>query len=44
LTLLVTVRNVCQLLNAIAPCSVSNFKDKALEYICSNLEAVLQHG
>ncbi|TLD32470.1 BTB/POZ-like protein [Venturia nashicola] len=40
----VTFRNVCQLLNAIAPCSVTNFKDKALEYICFNLEAVLRHG
>ncbi|KIW04304.1 uncharacterized protein PV09_04598 [Verruconis gallopava] len=40
----VTTRNVCQLLNAIAPCSVTSFKDKALEYICYNLEAVLQHG
>ncbi|QDS72141.1 hypothetical protein FKW77_004181 [Venturia effusa] len=40
----VTFRNVCQLLNAIAPCSVTTFKDKALEYICYNLEAVLRHG
>jgi len=35
---------VCQLLNAIAPCSVTTFKDKALEYVCYNLEAVLQNG
>lgn len=40
----VTTRNVCSLLNAIAPCSVTTFKTKALEYICYNLEAVLQHG
>lgn len=40
----VTVRNVCQLVNAVAPCSVDVFKRRALEYICMNLEAVLQHG
>ncbi|KAF2434310.1 hypothetical protein EJ08DRAFT_668519 [Tothia fuscella] len=40
----VTVRNVCQLINAVAPSLVTTFKMKALEYICYNLEAVLQHG
>lgn len=40
----VTVRNVCQLVNVIAPCSVQTFKKRALEYICLNLEAVLQNG
>ncbi|KAK7526282.1 uncharacterized protein IWZ02DRAFT_215389 [Phyllosticta citriasiana] len=40
----VNVRNVCQLLNAISPCAVSEFKDAALEYACLSLEAVLQTG
>lgn len=35
-------RNVCGLLNAIAPSSVHEFKDAALEYICLSLEAMLQ--
>ena len=38
----VNVRNVCDLLNAIAPSSVREFKDAALEYLCLNLEAMLQ--
>ncbi|KAJ5845665.1 hypothetical protein N7534_009334 [Penicillium rubens] len=37
----VTTRNVCYLLNSIAPCCVTEFKDAALEYICLNLEAML---
>lgn len=37
------VRNICSLLNAIAPSSVTEFKDAGLEYICLNLEAVMQH-
>jgi alpha-tubulin suppressor-like RCC1 family protein len=37
----VTTRNVCYLLNSVAPCSVSEFKYAALEYICLNLEAML---
>ena len=37
-------RNVCQLLNAIAPSSVAEFKDAGLEYVCLSLEAVLQNG
>ncbi|KAK8157732.1 hypothetical protein BKA80DRAFT_312169 [Phyllosticta citrichinensis] len=40
----VTVRNVCQLLNAITPCAVTEFKDAALEYACLSLESVLQTG
>ncbi|GME51519.1 BTB/POZ-like protein [Neofusicoccum parvum] len=40
----VNVRNVCQLLNAISPCSVTEFKDAGLEYICLSLEAVMQSG
>ncbi|PIG89156.1 BTB domain and ankyrin repeat protein [Aspergillus arachidicola] len=39
----VTTRNVCHLLNAIAPCCVSEFKDAALEYICLNLEDLLSN-
>jgi len=40
----VNARNVCQLLNAIAPSSVAEFKDAGLEYVCLSLEAVLQNG
>ncbi|KAJ5773294.1 hypothetical protein N7457_008190 [Penicillium paradoxum] len=40
----VTTRNVCYLLNSIAPCYVTEFKDAALEYICLNLEAMLANG
>lgn len=40
----VNARNVCQLLNAIAPSSVAEFKDTGLEYVCLSLEAVLQNG
>ncbi|KAL8832934.1 MAG: hypothetical protein Q9170_004637 [Blastenia crenularia] len=39
----VNTRNVCQLLNAIAPCSVTEFKRAALEYICLNLEGILEN-
>lgn len=39
----VTTRNVCQLLNAVAPCSVEEFKNAGLEYICLNLETMLEH-
>jgi alpha-tubulin suppressor-like RCC1 family protein len=38
----VNVRNVCGLLNAISPSSVREFKDAGLEYLCLNLEAMLQ--
>ncbi|PGH09173.1 hypothetical protein GX51_00927 [Blastomyces parvus] len=36
-------RNVCHYLNAVAPCSVTAFKQAALEYICLNLEAMLEN-
>ncbi|KAL8767071.1 MAG: hypothetical protein Q9209_006298 [Squamulea sp. 1 TL-2023] len=36
-------RNVCQLLNAVAPCSVTGFKQAALEYICLNLEGMMEN-
>ncbi|KUJ23066.1 uncharacterized protein LY89DRAFT_635209 [Mollisia scopiformis] len=39
----VTTRNVCQLLNHIAPCSVTGFKDAALEYLCLQLESMLEN-
>lgn len=41
--IIVTTRNVCQLLNTIADCSVTEFKHAALEYICLNLEAMLEY-
>ena len=34
---------MCNLLNAIAPCSVTSFKDSALEYICLQLESMLEN-
>jgi len=34
---------VCQLLNAVATCSVTELKDAALEYICLNLEGMLEN-
>lgn len=36
-------RNICYLLNIIAPYSVSNFKQFALKYICLHLESVLEN-
>lgn len=39
----VSTRNVCHLLNAIAPCSVTGFKDAALEYLCLQLECMLEN-
>ncbi|EXJ93079.1 hypothetical protein A1O3_01635 [Capronia epimyces CBS 606.96] len=38
----VNVRNVCSLLNTVAECSVDSFKRAALEYICLNLESLLE--
>ena len=38
----VNTRNICSLLNAVAPCSVTSFKDAGLEYICLNMEAMLE--
>nr|POE53515.1 btb/poz domain-containing protein 1 [Quercus suber] len=38
----VNVRNVCGLLNAVSASSVNEFKDAGLEYLCLNLEAMLQ--
>ncbi|KAL4739616.1 hypothetical protein BDV11DRAFT_187299 [Aspergillus similis] len=39
----VTSRNVCHLLNSVAPCFVTEFKDAALEYICLNLEDLISN-
>ncbi|POS85482.1 hypothetical protein EPUL_002090, partial [Erysiphe pulchra] len=36
-------RNICNLLNVIAPCSVPNFREFALKYICLNLESMLEN-
>lgn len=37
----VTTRNACQLLNAVAPSSIQDFKNVTLEYLCLSLESVL---
>ncbi|KAH7346403.1 putative BTB/POZ domain-containing protein 1 [Rhexocercosporidium sp. MPI-PUGE-AT-0058] len=39
----VNTRNACNLLNAIAPCAVTAFKDSALEYLCLQLESMLEN-
>ncbi|KAI0898829.1 hypothetical protein F4806DRAFT_455728 [Annulohypoxylon nitens] len=39
----VTTRNISHLLNAISPCSVTEFKDKGLEYICLQMESMLEN-
>ncbi|CRG84472.1 putative E3 ubiquitin-protein ligase HERC6 [Talaromyces islandicus] len=39
----VNTRNVCHLLNAVEACTVTEFKEAALEYICLNLEALLEN-
>lgn len=38
------MRNACQLLNAVAPSAITDFKDAGLEYLCLNLEAMLSNG
>lgn len=38
----VNIKNVCRLLNAVSECQVTEFKNAALEYICLNLEAMLE--
>ncbi|OAA70529.1 BTB domain and ankyrin repeat containing protein [Cordyceps fumosorosea ARSEF 2679] len=40
----VTTRNIANLLNEISPCSVTEFKDVGLEYICLQLENMLENG
>ena len=39
----VTARNACPLLNAVAPSSVTAFKDACLEYLCFGLEGMLEN-
>lgn len=39
----VTTRNIANLLNEISPCSVTEFKDTGLEYICLQLETMLEN-
>ncbi|KAJ6442043.1 BTB domain-containingand ankyrin repeat protein [Purpureocillium lavendulum] len=39
----VTTRNIANLLNEISACSVSEFKDVGLEYICLQLEGMLEN-
>ncbi len=34
---------MCNLLNVIAPCAVTTFKDAALEYLCLQLESMLEN-
>ncbi|KAH8666783.1 BTB/POZ domain-containing protein [Xylariales sp. PMI_506] len=38
-----TTRNISVLLNLISPCSVTEFKDKGLEYICLQMESMLEN-
>ncbi|KAG6059822.1 hypothetical protein E4U32_003792 [Claviceps aff. humidiphila group G2b] len=39
----VNTRNIANLLNEISPCSVTEFKDVGLEYICLQLESMLEN-
>ncbi|KAG9233407.1 putative BTB/POZ domain-containing protein 1 [Amylocarpus encephaloides] len=39
----INTRNVCHVLNAVAPCSITSFKDAALEYLCLQLESMLEN-
>jgi inhibitor of Bruton tyrosine kinase len=39
----VTTRNIGHLLNEISPCSVTEFKDAGLEYICLQMESMLEN-
>ncbi|KAH8164072.1 hypothetical protein CIB48_g4166 [Xylaria polymorpha] len=39
----VSTRNISTLLNLISPCSVTEFKEKGLEYICLQVEAMLEN-
>ncbi|RYP72671.1 hypothetical protein DL769_004413 [Monosporascus sp. CRB-8-3] len=39
----VSTRNISALLNHISPCSVTEFKDKGLEYICLQMESMLEN-
>ncbi|KAI1814891.1 hypothetical protein GGS20DRAFT_377420 [Poronia punctata] len=39
----VSTRNISTLLNLISPCSVTEFKEKGLEYICLQMESMLEN-
>ncbi|KAK6599025.1 BTB/POZ domain-containing protein [Botrytis cinerea] len=39
----VTTRNVCNIVNAIAPCSIIELKHAGLEYMCLQLESMLEN-
>ncbi|PQE33716.1 hypothetical protein CJF32_00009116 [Rutstroemia sp. NJR-2017a WRK4] len=39
----VNTRNVCNLVNAVAPCSITELKDAGLEYMCLQLESMLEN-
>ncbi|KAK7942893.1 uncharacterized protein PG986_012006 [Apiospora aurea] len=39
----VTMRNISTLLNLISVCSVTEFKDKGLEYLCLQMESMLEN-
>lgn len=39
----VNTRNVCNIVNAVAPCSVTELKDAGLEYMCLQLESILEN-
>lgn len=39
----VNTRNIAYLLNAVSPCSVTEFKDAGLEYICLQTESMLEN-
>ncbi|KAI0816106.1 hypothetical protein GGR55DRAFT_625222 [Xylaria sp. FL0064] len=39
----VSTRNISTLLNSISPCSVTEFKEKGLEYICLQMETMLEN-
>ena len=43
LTMLVNTRNICNLLNDVAPCAVREFKEAGLEYVCLQLETMLDN-
>lgn len=43
LGLFVNTRNICQLVNVISPCAVTDFKDAGLEYLCLQLESMLEN-
>lgn len=37
------IRNIANFLNAISPCSITEFRDAGLEYICLQLESMLEN-